>query len=552
MQQVRADEVSAAEWRWVILFSGLLVAITLIPYAWAFASDAPNDNWQFMGMLHNHIDGASYLAKMEQGIQGNWLFQLTYTPEPHMGAAIQMFYLALGHLARLLSLPALLMFHIARLLASFIMYISIYHLGSVIWQKLRPRRLFFALVSVGAGLGWLYLLLFNQYQPFPIDLTVPEAIPFYSTLVNPHFPLTIAIIALLAATFLRVFRPGFSDAPRVSNGGAALVLLVIGLCVISPFGWAPLAAVLVVYIALTAVVDRRLPMAQISWAILYILPGLPFVVYYFAVVNYNPAMRVWNEQNITPSPTPDRYIIGFGLLLIVALPGIWRAARHFERDGDRLMLTWLVVNALLLYAPFNLQRRLSIGLIIPIVFFAVRALEDYWFDRVRKPLRNAVILLLIVFVLPSNVFSLIIPLFGVMNPAEGIEQGILMPKDSYSAIRWLDTHAPEDSVVLAQPRPTSLWIPAYAPLRVVYGHIYETLDAGQKLQEVQAWYNDGAGCADLISNYHVRYIVIEPEVSSKEAATASTADDLPGMACIRTLGLTPIQQFGSTALYEVK
>ncbi|MFN8419118.1 MAG: hypothetical protein U0528_07735 [Anaerolineae bacterium] len=26
-----------------------------------------------------------------------------------------------------------------------------------------------------------------------------------------------------------------------------------------------------------------------------------------------------------------------------------------------------------------------------------------------------------------------------------------------------------------------------APLRVVYGHIYETLYAGQKLQEVQAW-----------------------------------------------------------------
>ncbi|MFN8419114.1 MAG: hypothetical protein U0528_07715 [Anaerolineae bacterium] len=65
---------------------------------------------------------------MEQGIQGNWLFQLTYTPELHMGAAIcEMFYLR-QYLARLLSSPALLMFAIARLLASFIMYISIYHL----------------------------------------------------------------------------------------------------------------------------------------------------------------------------------------------------------------------------------------------------------------------------------------------------------------------------------------------------------------------------------------------------------------------------------------
>ena len=31
----------------------------------------------------------------------------------------------------------------------------------------------------------------------------------------------------------------------------------------------------------------------------------------------------------------------FALALIVALPGIYRAIRRFERDGDRVMLLWL-------------------------------------------------------------------------------------------------------------------------------------------------------------------------------------------------------------------
>ena len=35
-----------------------------------------------------------------------------------------------------------------------------------------------------------------------------------------------------------------------------------------------------------------------------------------------------------------------------------------------------------LYAPFNLQRRLAMGLIIPLVYFAVRPLEDPWLYRV--------------------------------------------------------------------------------------------------------------------------------------------------------------------------
>jgi len=123
MQTFRSIYVSTAEWRWVIAISGLLVALTMAPYAWALARNQSATDWQFMGMLSNPLDGATYLSKMEQGRAGSWLFQLRYTPEKHDGAVFHMFYLFLGHMARVLGLSSLVMYHLARMVTSFFMYI---------------------------------------------------------------------------------------------------------------------------------------------------------------------------------------------------------------------------------------------------------------------------------------------------------------------------------------------------------------------------------------------------------------------------------------------
>src|SRR5262249_50762606 len=157
------------------------------------------------------------------------------------------------------------------------MYIAIYHLGSVIWPRMRPRRLFFSLIAVGSGLGWLGLIFLARpggIDPtsLPTDFSIPESIPFYATFVNPHFPLAIALIALLAATFVMVFRPGFKTEPTFSNGGASVALITIALCIVQPQGWVPIAAALCLYIAVLTWRTRRIPQLELSWVILVILP----------------------------------------------------------------------------------------------------------------------------------------------------------------------------------------------------------------------------------------------------------------------------------------
>ncbi|MGB9593373.1 MAG: hypothetical protein ACPL7R_04465, partial [Anaerolineae bacterium] len=101
---------------WIALCVGVLLALTVVPYAVAWLG-APEGR-VFTGVLYNPWDGHSYLAKMRQGWEGRWLFHLPFTEEPHDGALVFTFYLALGHTAQVLGLSLPLTFHLARVLAS--------------------------------------------------------------------------------------------------------------------------------------------------------------------------------------------------------------------------------------------------------------------------------------------------------------------------------------------------------------------------------------------------------------------------------------------------
>jgi hypothetical protein len=546
MQQ--STDVSPTEWRWAIIFSALLVALTLVPLAWAYASDAPADGWQFMGILANPIDGATYLAKISEGARGQWLFTMVYTPEQSIGAFINTFYLFLGHVSRLLRFSSPLTYHVARMVTGFVMFLSLYHLGATIWQRLRARRMFFGLAAVGSGLGWLSTTI-APGMLLPSDLMIPESIPLYAAYTNPHFPLMIALLALLAAMLVRVSRPGYSEMPTLQNGGLATGVIAGALGLMQPQAWVPIAAGMCVFLLITTLRLRKLPPTyQLAWAALLILPALPFLAYDLLIVNMDPVYKSWNAQNVTPSGSPFNYLFGFGLLLILAVPGLVRALRRFERDGDQFMLVWLVVNALLLYAPLNLQRRLVIGMIIPLVYFCVRSIEDYWLPRLRPGTRRAFLILLFVLILPSNVLALLLPLVGIMRPQAGLENGQLLSSDYASAIVWLHDNTTTSSVVLALPIP-SLWIPAYTPARVVYAHPFETVEAPVKLKEVRDWYS-GASCSDVLTKYKVQYVVVGPDPAPAVSALlpSGSPETTP---CATALG-TPVQRFNSVAVYAVR
>ncbi|HML21040.1 MAG TPA: hypothetical protein PKD09_05290 [Aggregatilinea sp.] len=463
-----------------------------------------------MGILSNPKDGATYLSKIEQGRRGAWLFELRHTPEAHDGAGFHTFYIFLGHIALLTGLSDVIIFHLARVATSLFMFIALYQLGATIWVRLRPRRLFFTLIAVGSGLGWL-LLLFGSGE-IAADMNIPEAFPLFAAYTNPHFPLSIAALALIASTYITVFRRGYQAEPSVDNGGLTVMLLSMLLALIQPTALVPIGGALVIYVLIRYRLTREFPVHELRWSSMLWLPAVPFAIYDVAVFRFNDIMGEFNQQNQTPSPAPYLYLFGYGLLLLVAVPGLIRAVRRFERDGDQFMLLWFVINVAGLYVPFNLQRRLALGLIIPLVYFAVRALEDYWFYKIPRDWRAPAMIALVVFLVPSNILNLGVPLFGaVVDKESGLSGGILMETDYWNTLQWLDQEGTPNTVVLAEPT-FSLWVPAYTDQRVVYGHEFETVPNEERLAQVEDWYL-GRDCTTLLGDdlpFQVRYIVWGP------------------------------------------
>ncbi|HXV97312.1 MAG TPA: hypothetical protein VEC93_02745, partial [Anaerolineae bacterium] len=69
---MKKPQITSQEWRWAIGWSIAVVFLSCLPYLIAVLT-APQ-GWQFAGILVNPYDGHSYLAKIRQGLEGNWLF----------------------------------------------------------------------------------------------------------------------------------------------------------------------------------------------------------------------------------------------------------------------------------------------------------------------------------------------------------------------------------------------------------------------------------------------------------------------------------------------
>lgn len=468
--------ITAREWRWAVTWALALVVLSGVPYLIAWLS-APV-GWHFAGLLANPQDGQTYLAKMQQGLDGNWLFHLTYTPEPHQGALTFTFYLALGHVARLTSLSKPVVFHAARMLTGFVMLITIFRFVAHVTPEPKERRLAFVLVMVASGLGWLGLI----FGAFPIDLWIPEAFVPYSLYANPHFPLTIALMVLIFDEALRA---------EPSIRGIGLVgLYALLLALVLPFVLVTVWVVLLVF-AVWRYLTRRLPLSQIWLTLSAIaLPG-PVLAYFFWVVRTNPVFAGWSAQNVTPAPPLLDLILGYGLVGFFAAAGGWWVIRQKNNHpGEWLTLLWAVTTIGLVYLPIALQRRLITGLHVPLCLLAAIGLTR-WLGTTRlKRRRQQQIILLVVTI--SALGTLVVwslPLLAArQSPATAYASSLIFVRDDeLAALNWLRENAPPDSVVLASPR-VGMFIPAQTGARTYYGHPFETIDAETKKTEAEAFF----------------------------------------------------------------
>lgn len=460
----------------VVLFS-VLAVVLIGPYLAGLWLAGPEQ--VFGGFLLNPQDGNSYLAKMRLGWQGEWRFYLPYSLERGGGAYLFLFYILLGHIARITNTSVLLTFHIVRLLSAIILTYAIYRLCRR-WRKdftASGVLLLWILILFGSGLGWIAGL----FGGFTSDFWVAEAYPFLSMFTNPHFPLGLGLLLLLFDMLAGGLR--WRQAPLLTLLGLVLAVIQPFAVVVGAVVWAGL----ILWDFLTARRTGLLPAAT------FILGGGVVLVFQYLSIQNDPVLALWDSQNLTPAPPVWDFLISFSPAFIFAGAQVVHLVQSRNLERYRLFVIWLAAGIVLLYLPFNLQRRFLLGFFIPCAFLgALGAI------RIAGQIPKGRLLFTRAILTVSLVTNLFILLGGFGAMAQR-EPRLFISRDEQAAFEWMNGQENESGPILASEE-TGMFIPAYTGWRVVYGHPFETIQAEQRKAELHAIFSGGLDTNE-IKNY---------------------------------------------------
>ncbi len=579
--------VSRREWRAVLIYALVLVALTTAPYLLAWATQSTD--WVFGGFLIGAEDGNSYLGKMRLGARGLWDFYLFYTAEAHQGASLVFLpYILPGQLVRLfiaedspaLTGTLLFVFHAMRVVFDTLLILVMYRFIAVFLRANAARMLALVFATLGGGVGWLLSLLGQSHLlgTLPPEFYIPEGFTFIVLFSLPH--LALARAALLGG-FIVLFSTNHTppekpasfgegarlsphrDGERISEVGlnvrqrigerslrlailAGLCWLVIGLAV--PFYLVIIYCLVSAWLLAAWLRARRFPTALFTRCAVAVAITLPLFGYFTFVFSTNPAFAQWSAQNLLPSPHPLHYLLAYGVLGALAVIG----GRWAWRRGSvphLLLASWVVVVPFLVYLPLNVQRRMAEAVIVPLAILAaagLRLLSRRWsrwrrtpgFRRSWRRARDLALALTI----PSSLFLL----FGSVLTALRHDRPLFYPTAEVTALNWLNAHAEPDSVALSSKAVGNL-IPAFTSLRVYVGHGPETLDAANKEALVARFYRDELTADERLALFEamcIRYIFY----GTVERELAGIAGDAPAwqgeLALVYDVGDYQIYEFG--------
>lgn len=434
------------------------------------------DGLVFLGRHNlNSQDTYTYLSFIEQARHGDLLFKNLYTSEPQPAIFFRPVYLITGWLANILNLSNISAFHLMRIILGAVFLLATWKFLGLFFEEVKNRPIAFILICLSSGLA--------------MGFWIPEANTFLSLTDSPHFIFS----QLLIMTTFWFFLTSLRQRRLWLCFAAGLAMLVLSFD--HPFDPPIIILALIFYAGTLALRDLKIDWGLIFKITLVAIPGLVGLGFYFWTMKTYPAILTWGVQNNLPSPAFYYYLLGYGLLLPLAILGIKQAFAEGESKG-LLLLAWVFASAVLLYSPFNSQRRFSNGLHIPIAILAAYGLPivlktiTNYFRQLGwnlKLVETIFIILAISILFASNGYS-VYQDWQVFKSDKTDYYYYYLPKTELEAINWLKENTPQDSVI------GSNWfygnlIPGLTGRRIFLGHQIQTINPEQKVKEIESFVN---------------------------------------------------------------
>jgi hypothetical protein len=583
------DCMTRAELRWAIRWSLAVMVLTCLPYLYVAQLAPPGTT--FSGLMYAADDHCVYLSWEQQAAEGRFFLRNLFTGDAQRGIYVHLLSWLIGTVARFTGLPLILVHHGARVLAGFVLLLLVYALAARFTTDLATRRVAFWFTALSAGVGFLFLKNIEAAPNCSVDLWQPEAVTFLCLYINGLF--CVALALMLGIFLLLLAAEQSQGGPRWWRVfGAGLLGLLLGN--IHSYDVITVVAVWVTYLIARALESRRTagtrqrsgpgaphsdPDRTQSFALgrslvnalVAGLVALPGTAYQYYLYRTEPVFRMRaDDKTLTPSFL--YYLEGYGLVLVLAVAGlIWLAGavRRREPLGERLLpMVWAFVGFVLPCLPFAFQRKLILGLHLPLAFLAAVAavtlvrwlsgrmmpVSNQYADGSRRARREAspampdprfataMAVALVLVTVPTNLCAIQWDFKQALFPETGPGQlATFVRQTDLEALDWARRSLPHDDIIMCAP-PGGLMIPAFAGRPVYAGHWSETPHELDRVNECLTFYREASPVKrrSFLAKHAIRYVFFGP--SERQVGLP----DLAGDAHLRR-----VYDRGGTQIYEV-
>jgi len=468
---------------WVLIAIASILSTAPDLYGWSLS----RPDHVYVGASYNIDDSYVYMAWARQAADGHFFAKNLFTTAPQLGRQFNLYFLLIGNLCRLTHLPLVK----ALLLARVVFGVALLWLISrfIAWSlpgSARARLTAFALSAVGTGLGWIYYAkwLNKNNSVFPVDSWQPEAFTFLSMLMSSLF--VVSTLLIVACIFF-LLRAEEKDSMRDAVF-AGLCALLLGN--IHSYDVLHVGAVWGLYLLVKGIAKGKLDRGDILRAVVAGAICVPTVAYQYFLFKKDPIFHARAEV-LTLSYEFITYVLGYGLTLFFAIEAVVlmgrskRFAAFWRNEQVPLMLTcWVVAVFALVYIPSSFQRKMIMGVHIPLCLLAGAAaayLGNSLASRYKVSAGFAPLLFLLLSV-PTSLIWIARDVRHIRNGDSETQSPTYLTADDLRVFDWINHNTKPSDAFVGYPS-QMLFVPAYCDRRVWCGHWGETPDYPTKVRE---------------------------------------------------------------------
>jgi hypothetical protein len=517
--------ITRREWLYVGIVIVVLLAITSLPYLYAYLGAPPDRH--FMGVVYNIPDHFQYFSWLRES-RDKFFVPNQLTPEYSTPLLFNFLWWTLGRIQVITGWDYRLLYQITRLLAGAFVIAATYFFCSVVFTNRAKRWTAFLIAVVGSGLGWLLVgekalrRLADVNSPFAIYTSEPNT--FFNILAFPHFAIATGLIAVIFALILLGQR--FQNM-RFAWMAAVMSLL---LSVQHAYDMFIIYPVIGLYALFIWTRDRKFPMYLFKLGVIVVLISMWPALQAFYITNADPVWKAVlsqfdNAGAWTVAPWLLPILMGIAWLLAIWALDIrtpWK-----DRDDTHLfIMAWFLSHFILIYLPLNFQIHLFSGWqvvtgILATIGLYTRILpwlQKRFDNRSRGQLARYASILLIILVLPTSLYMLAWRFFDMKSAWSSLQDRsadnrYFIPSVEFDALTYLANNVKGDDVVFASLN-VGEFVPALTGARTFLGHWAQTLDFYGKRDMVASFFNtatDDVRREAILTQYGVTYVFYSDE-----------------------------------------